>query len=236
LRIVGCFKVNDQGLINSIVHCPQLQVVDLYSCWDVTTKGIECIAANCHDLISIDLTSCRKVSDEGILVLLKECKQLQNLFLAYCKVLTDNLFSTPKLFASIRRLNLQRCTLIRDEAFRRIATGGPNGSAFKLASLQELVLTDCSFLSNEAIKFISECCPNLEVLSLSFCCAITEVSIKSITLCKRLISLDLSFCGSAVSDVTLGVLGTELVKLEELNIRGCVRGNTFVLHFSPSQL
>ena len=41
--------------------------------------------------------------------------------------------------------------------------------------------------------------------------------------CPSLVSLRLSFCGSAVSDSSLRSIGLHLLELRELSVRGCVR-------------
>lgn len=41
--------------------------------------------------------------------------------------------------------------------------------------------------------------------------------------CPQLTHLNLSFCGLAVSDLSLRSIGLHLLLLEELSVRGCVR-------------
>lgn len=41
--------------------------------------------------------------------------------------------------------------------------------------------------------------------------------------CPQLTHLNLSFCGSAVSDPSLRSIGLHLLNLRELSVRGCVR-------------
>ncbi|KAF9933410.1 hypothetical protein BGZ65_004141 [Modicella reniformis] len=96
--------------------------------------------------------------------------------------------------------------------------------------LRELHLSDCTFLTDDAIVALAPNVPRLEALSLSFCCALTDVAVEAVCgNCRYLKKLDLSFCGSAVSDASLYQLARfdslEPGKhsLEELEIRGCVR-------------
>jgi F-box and leucine-rich repeat protein 7 len=63
----------------------------------------------------------------------------------------------------------------------------------------------------------------LEDLNLTFCCMLTDVSLKLLgTSNSKLRRLDLSFCGAAVSDYSLSNL-KGLTNLEYLSIKGCVR-------------
>lgn len=61
-------------------------------------------------------------------------------------------------------------------------------------------------------------------LSQSFCCALSDTATEVLALgCPNLTHLNLSFCGSAVSDPSLRSLGLHLTALQQLAVRGCVR-------------
>ena len=58
----------------------------------------------------------------------------------------------------------------------------------------------------------------------SFCCALSDTATEVLALgCPQLTHLNLSFCGSAVSDSSLRSIGLHLLDLRELSVRGCVR-------------
>jgi F-box and leucine-rich repeat protein 7 len=58
----------------------------------------------------------------------------------------------------------------------------------------------------------------------SFCCALSDTATEVLALgCPNLTHLNLSFCGSAVSDPSLRSIGLHLTSLRELAVRGCVR-------------
>jgi len=58
----------------------------------------------------------------------------------------------------------------------------------------------------------------------SFCCALSDTATEVLALqCPNLTHLNMAFCGSAVSDSSLSMLGRHLVDLRELSVRGCVR-------------
>ncbi|KAJ3050976.1 hypothetical protein HK097_008053 [Rhizophlyctis rosea] len=74
-------------------------------------------------------------------------------------------------------------------------------------AMTELVLSDCSFLTDATVASIAASCPALRTLSLSFCCALTEGFAGPLKEgCRFLRILDLSFCGGAVTDESLEVL------------------------------
>ncbi|EGF82811.1 hypothetical protein BATDEDRAFT_34451 [Batrachochytrium dendrobatidis JAM81] len=90
--------------------------------------------------------------------------------------------------------------------------------------LEELNLSDCSFLTDQTISVLSWCCPRLKKLGLSFCCSLTEQYADILVQgCNEIHSLDVSYCGSAVTDASLGTLAQGLPSLGFLNIRGCVQ-------------
>ncbi|KAI9089579.1 hypothetical protein DFS34DRAFT_639085 [Phlyctochytrium arcticum] len=91
-------------------------------------------------------------------------------------------------------------------------------------ALQELILSDCSFLTTATVSAVAASCHHLEILSLSFCCALTEEFADHLTKgCPRLRALDMSFCGMAITDASLETLARGLRWLERLSIRGCIQ-------------
>lgn len=99
---------------------------------------------------------------------------LQELRLSYCKSLSDDsIDGIIRNSRSLRFLNLQRCTGITDAGYMPLRE-----EAFRLLALNVLILTDCSFLTDETILSIALGCPQLQVLVLTFCCALTPASLE----------------------------------------------------------
>ncbi|KAK3842739.1 MAG: hypothetical protein J3R72DRAFT_367652 [Linnemannia gamsii] len=182
------------------------------------------------------------------------CPLISHLNLSYCKNLTDRSFIHLCSAGSrqLEYLNLQRCTTISPEAFISLSletfdpepaadmtNGNPPpppqpvpipGKEACFPKLKELYLSDCTFLTDEAIVSLAPNMPRLENISLSFCCALTDIALEALSdSCMFLKKLDLSFCGSAVSDASLyqlaqfDSLNPGRHMLEDLEIRGCVR-------------
>ncbi|KAG0327772.1 hypothetical protein BGZ99_006879 [Dissophora globulifera] len=183
------------------------------------------------------------------------CPLLARLNLSYCKNLTDRSFIHLSLYGAKRLeyLNLQRCTTITSEAFislnlyqEQIDGEVVRNSITDLEMivhedyrpliepcfprLRELHLSDCTFLTDDAIVALAPNMPHVEVVSLSFCCALTDVAVEALCEhCLFLEKIDLSFCGSAVSDASLyqlarfDALEPGKHSLKDLEIRGCVR-------------
>lgn len=174
---------------------------------------------------------------------------MRDVRVGYCKLLTGDVFAGGcAVWGRIRKLNLQRCTGIGDLGFSYwksvendlTQSDDPDKDVIEEAAntnqmlqirtsseewdLEELILADCSFLTDAAAANIAGVCHKLRVLSLSFCCALTESVASSLVAgTPHLRALDLSFCGTAVSDESLAELARGLRELEALGIRGCIR-------------
>jgi len=79
-------------------------------------------------------------------------------------------------------------------------------------------------LSDNAIVALVNAAKNLTHLDLSFCCALSDTATEVVALgLPMLRELRLAFCGSAVSDASLGCVALHLNDLTGLSVRGCVR-------------
>jgi F-box and leucine-rich repeat protein 7 len=147
------------------------------------------------------------------------CSNLKKLNLSYCKHITDRSMAHLAAHAHTRlqSLSLTRCTSITDAGFQSWAP-------FRFAQLESLCLADCTYLSDNAIVALVNAAKNLTFLDLSFCCALSDTATEVVALgLPQLRELRLAFCGSAVSDASLGGIALHLNELEGLSVRGCVR-------------
>ncbi|KAI8974319.1 cyclic nucleotide-binding-like protein [Pilobolus umbonatus] len=223
LSLSQCYYITDKGLTQLLDKVgQQLETLDLNSCWLLTDFSLSYIGRTCPFLNGLDLSNCRKISDVGLFRLLDEKSThnytpLRHLSLSYCKKLSDVMMCHLNEFcsSSLESLNIQRCTRITDEGFSYWE---------EFPQLKELNLTDCSFLTDQTISRLVTAAPNLSRLILSFCCALSDVSIENVGLLSKLKELDASFCGAAVSDLSIHqLLHSPSMHLVSLNIRGCVR-------------
>ncbi|OBZ88729.1 F-box/LRR-repeat protein 2 [Choanephora cucurbitarum] len=225
ISLSQCFYITDVGFKQLVESVPLLEAMDLNSCWLLTDKSMATLALSCPRLTQLDLSNCRKISDAGIFQLLdgkasRGQPQLTNLSLSYCKKLSDMTMSHLATFCSqsLVSLNIQRCTRITDQGFGKWAET-------RFPSLSTLNLTDCSFLTDQAVAYLVTAAPHLRSLSLSFCCALSDSAIEGLITLSELQDLDASFCGAAVSDVSIRSLlkSNVLEQIRCLNLRGCVR-------------
>ncbi|KAI1619711.1 F-box and leucine-rich repeat protein 7 [Exophiala viscosa] len=148
------------------------------------------------------------------------CPELSSVTLSYCKHITDRTMAHIATHAHqrIESMDLTRCTSITDAGFQFWGN-------VKFERLRRLCLADCTYLSDQSIVWlVNGAGSGLRQLDLSFCCALSDTATEVLALgCPNLTHLNLSFCGSAVSDPSLRSIGLHLSCLKELAVRGCVR-------------
>jgi hypothetical protein len=226
LSLRNCWPITDIGLIQMSKLCEKLVSLDLSSVWEMTDGGLLQIAEASENIAFIDLSNCRKITDKGVLSLVSKAVNLQTINVAYCKNLTGAMMNHMN-WSNVKNVNFQRCTGIRDSGFIQWEVPGPDSSislSSQTFALEEINLSDCSFLTDATIEVISKKCPHLKRISLSFCCSLTEKFATYLMQgCPFIEKLDVSYCGGAVTDNALQVLAQGLPKLSTLGIRGCVQ-------------
>ena len=223
LSLKNCWAVTNAGIDNISKNCPSVTSLDLSSVWEITDGGLFSISKGCADfLVSINLSNCRKISDEGIVALCENAELLQFINVDYCKKLTSKSLKHIR-WGQISEMSIQRCTGIRDDGF--ISWVEEHRQEEKTHfDLEEANLADCSFLTSYSIKSLSELCPKLKYLNLSFCCSLKEDFAEYLVQgCPFIHTLDISFCGMAISDKSITTLAQGLPNLKNLNVKGCVQ-------------
>ena len=218
LHVRNCWKITNNGLKEIAAYCNNAATIDFCGCWEITDDGMTALSLKCTRIRSVDLSNCRKITDVGLHALISNCTNLRDIIISYCKAVSDAFLSFVATGCpNVRRVNLQRCIGITDQGFSFLR----QAARYKL---QELILSDCSFLTDNAMADLSVACPNLRVLNLSFCCALTDLGLSHLTKnCSHIRVLDASFCGNAVSDESVKDMAVHWAFLERLSIRGCVR-------------
>jgi hypothetical protein len=114
LSLKGCWTVTNKayGIIGTKI--PNLRVLNMSSVWESTDSGLASLALS--SLTTLDLSNCKKITDNGILNILDSCNNITQLEVSYCKFLTDRMFNHAR-WQQFTRLNLHRCTAVRDNAF-----------------------------------------------------------------------------------------------------------------------
>ena len=216
IDLSNCRKVSDTLLARIIgwvvpVHPPNMNMMSRQS----SMKNRPMLRTKIQD----NKTNGSTIPPAGTII---GCPNLSTITLSYCKHVTDRTMHHLATHAASRlqSLDLTRCTTITDTGFSYWGQ-----SSLKFTRLRKLILADCTYLSDQAIIYLTTAAGQaLRHLDLSFCCALSDTSTEVIALgCPNLELLDMSFCGSAVSDASLRSVGHHLGNLRLLRVRGCVR-------------
>ncbi|KAF9957809.1 hypothetical protein BGZ72_001331 [Mortierella alpina] len=193
------------------------------------------VQQGCPLLSRLNLSYCKNLTDKSFIHLcLYGSKQLESLNLQRCTTITPEAFMSLDIDNKMsvqEDMDFDNGVSGQQQQQQQVAHPGYNPLMEPcFPRLKELVLSDCTFLTDAAIVALAPNMPRLEVVSLSFCCALTDVAVEALSeSCLFIKKLDLSFCGSAVSDASLyqlarfDALAPGQHSLEELEIRGCVR-------------
>jgi len=188
--ISNCFHLSDTGFLELVrAVSPDLKVWKMKSVWDITGQAISEVSQRCAQLEEIDLSNCRKVGDATLCRIVGNpipassilrgpgdqfAPGVKRMTLSYCKHLTDrfmaHLASVDHISRKLESLNLSRCTTITDWGFQAWSVTGGGG---RFSSLYDLKLSDCTFLTDQAIVYLVNAAPQLRILDLvrvySFC-------------------------------------------------------------------
>jgi F-box/leucine-rich repeat protein 7 len=122
LSLKGCWIVTNRAYEIIGTKMPNMRNLCMASVWESTDAGFTYFSklpSTFRDpimLTTLDLSNCKKITDAGILILLDACTSITHLELSYCKNLTERMFEHEG-WRRFKRLNLQRCTAVRDNAF-----------------------------------------------------------------------------------------------------------------------
>lgn len=227
LSLRNCWSLTDAGLFALASSSTRLTTLDLSNVWDLTDVGVVRIVEKNPLLNSLTLSNCRKITDIAISTAIACLMNLSTLNVSYCKMLTGKMLESTS-WSNLRNVNFQRCTGIKDDGFQQWQQESLKPNALSFASLnfylEDLNLSDCSFLTDATILAISAKCPRLVKLSLSFCCSLTEAFAPPLSAgCPFIEILDLSYCGGAATDSAIKILAVGLTKLKGIGLRGCIQ-------------
>ncbi|KAJ3272349.1 hypothetical protein HDV01_005783 [Terramyces sp. JEL0728] len=228
LNLKKCWAITDGGVSLLAQLSPRIVRLNLSSVWDITSVGLLRLADAAQHLSFLDLSNCRKITDSGVIAVLEKAQNLNKINLGYCKNLTEKIMNHIA-WSTMKEVNIQRCTGIHDSGFKSWMEKSlsptntiPLGNL--IFALEDLNLSDCSFLTDETIAVLGSRCPQLRRLCLSFCCSLTEkFALLLASGCPYINTLDVSYCGGAVTDASVLILAQGLPKLQSLGLRGCVQ-------------
>ncbi|XP_019706567.1 F-box/LRR-repeat protein 3 [Elaeis guineensis] len=191
--------------------CLSLKELSFSKCSGITDEDLSFIVSKHRDLLKLDITCCSEITDVSLANITSSCTSLTSLRMESCNLVSKEGF----------RLIGQRCHLLEEldltdtdldnEGLKAVS------GCFKLSSLK---IGLCMNINDEGLVHVGKCCPKLQVLDLYRCTGITDMGISAIGLgCPVLRMINLAYC-SDITDDSLRSL-SKCLNLDTLEIRGC---------------
>ena len=236
LDVSSCWELTDAAISSLGLSCRRLRCIDLSNCKKIQDRGLEEMLTPLLDLQELKLAYCKSLTDTALQSILMLARRIRALNLQRCTGISDAgwriLRSPENQMSDLVALVLADCSFLSDDTVRSLATGCP--------ALQYLNLSFCCALSPLAIEYLVRGCPKVRFSlapgghkrarahRVSTADAGSRTSVRAscpkwhggaASSAIQLEALDLSFCGSAVNDDTLLLLGTSLPRLRKLSVR-----------------
>ncbi|KAK9735487.1 hypothetical protein RND81_04G208700 [Saponaria officinalis] len=234
LNLSCCDAVTDTTIAAIAASCLKLCCLMLESCSSMTEMNLQLLGFRCIHLEELDVTDCCGINDTA-LGFLSRCVKLKSLKLGLCNNISDKGLSyLASKCKDITELDLYRCPGVGDEGMAALSRGCKN--------LKKLNVSYCSGLTDKGMEYIGalEELYDLEMRSLM---NVTGIGLQAVASgCKRLAQLDLkccsniqdsgfwalanyskniwqlNLCESAISDVALLMVMTNLICLQDAKL------------------
>ncbi|CAO2617086.1 Dynein regulatory complex subunit 6 [Lemmus lemmus] len=204
-----------------------LQNLSLAYCRKFTDKGLQYLnlGNGCHKLIYLDLSGCTQISVQGFRNIANSCTGITHLTINDMPTLTDNCV----------KVLVEKCPHISSVVF----IGSPHISDCAFKALSSCNLTKIRFEGNKRItdacfQYIDRNYPGINHIYMVDCKALTDSSLKSLSVLKQLTVLNLTNC-IRISDAGLRQFldGPASIRIRELNLTNCsLLGDTSILRLS----
>ncbi|XP_020645684.3 F-box and leucine-rich repeat protein 13 isoform X2 [Pogona vitticeps] len=242
LDVSGCLQISVEGFRNIGNSCSGIQHLTINEMPTLTDRCIQALAEKCKQIASVEFNECPHVSDTGLKAL-AACKlakikiegsnrvtdlsfKLISKFWPYmncigvadCQKITDVGLKLIAALDHIIILNLSDCMRISDAGIKAFVEGSSG------ARIRELILGNCSYVTDGALTKIAQRCPNLIYLNICYCQAVTDAGIEALILISSLAYINIS--GIDITDQAMDALG-KLWKIKEINISECKQISDF---------
>jgi len=177
--------------------CKKLKSIVLLNLRRVSDVGVRCLAAGCHHLEALNGSGLAMLSDgvdrsfglEGLQALGKsKCsRKMKHINFHGCTLLSTLSLKSIANFHELQTLDLSCCN--------KLTTGGARCIGKTYRKISSLSLASCGDCISDAL--VEVLVMNLELLAttnLSFCQKVSEKSMKALSTCEQLQSLDLTGC------------------------------------------
>uniref|UniRef100_A0A8C8U162 F-box and leucine-rich repeat protein 13 n=1 Tax=Peromyscus maniculatus bairdii TaxID=230844 RepID=A0A8C8U162_PERMB len=219
--------------LKAVSHCKNLQELNVSDCQSLTDESMRHISEGCPGVLYLNLSN-TTITNRTMRLLPRYFHNLQNLSLAYCRKFTDKGLQYLNLGNGCHKLiylDLSGCTQVLVEKCPRISTvvfiGSPHLSDCAFKALSSCNLKKIRFEGNKRItdacfKYIDKNYPGINHIYMVDCKALTDSSLKSMSVLKQLTVLNLTNC-VRISDIGLRQFldGPASVRIRELNLTNC---------------
>jgi F-box/leucine-rich repeat protein 14 len=197
LSAVGLTKCKrlSGACLTALVSAPQLKTLTLNRCKWVTARVLQSLPL-LPTLKELDLSGCPRVDDAAIAAVVAQCPAVESLDLTCCRRLSEKCAGSLLLLSKLRKVVLNDCIGIGDEALAVFSSYLPR--------LETLGLSGNKSVKDFAVA--PQLLGNLTSLNLGFV-ELTEAGRNRLVEAKRVQELYISGCGR-ITDGLLGGLGT----------------------------
>ncbi|CAH1268510.1 FBXL20 [Branchiostoma lanceolatum] len=200
-----------------VQHCGMLQQLDMGFCKVLDLTMLHIIVDNCPQLEEVNVEGCDSIRDSCLMVL-SRLSRLKVLNLSHCTSVTDDgVCQLVRNCPGLVSLNIDGIAWITDSAVQGLAACCP--------SMRQLYL-DGDELTDASISAVTDSCAQLELLDISFCEGVTDLSVHNIPRLQHLKHLRLKRGMQLSTAVMLHLFrGETLVGLTYLNLTECTAVN-----------
>ncbi|KAG0479268.1 hypothetical protein HPP92_010126 [Vanilla planifolia] len=182
--------INDEHLLHlkskALEQLQNLESLNLNGCQKISDIGIEAITSACPKLRVFSIYWNVKVTDMSLQYLVENCKHVVDLNLSGCKNISNQSMQLiGDNFKELEELNITRCIKVTDIGLEHVLRN--------CSLLRSLNLYALSSLTDRAYEMIS-CLSNLRFLDLCGAQNLSDLGLFSISRCKKLVSLNLTWC------------------------------------------
>ncbi|PRP85823.1 hypothetical protein PROFUN_06015 [Planoprotostelium fungivorum] len=239
LMLGGCVKIGDETISDIADNCPLLEVLDVTRCKEITS--VTKLGEHCNNLRELCLNQCMAIPDASVISVVEKSPELEVLELSMMyKMTNDVLHALTKNCPKLKKLNLQRCEQITDEAmltlsqFEDLATLNLQETKVSdkslkdlfvgLVSLQKLNISNCKGVNYDPLEILSRYQVTMESLSMQWSSKFVLPSINSIVRHERcsLQKVDFREC-KQITDDFIVTLASFCPSLEELWLDSCIK-------------
>ncbi|XP_043726348.1 F-box/LRR-repeat protein 3 [Telopea speciosissima] len=228
LSLSKCSGVTDEGLSSIVTKHKELRKLDITCCRKITHASIASIKTSCTSLTSLRMESCSLVSKEAFVSIGEHCPFLEELDVTDNSIDDEGLKSISRC-SNLSSLKIGICLSITDEGLTHVGMCCPK--------LKELDVYRAMGITDLGIAAIASGCSRLEMINIAYCKDITDHSLRSLSKCSRLNTLEIRGC-LHISSSGLSAIAVGCKQLTKLDIKKCYNiddsGMLPLAHFSQN--